>query len=166
MNNDTNNQLRLSGDSGPDPADRVIESALDQLGQAERLSAPTTLESRVLASTQALLAKSGAVEAPPVTARVSSFSWSLRIAAAIAVMACASAAWLAVRPAAPMISPTATTTPSVAALEEDIDAIITTASFADASVADELDKLDADTLNFGQSSASQDWLDVIEETSL
>lgn len=65
-----------------------------------------------------------------------------------------------------MISPTATTTPSVAALEEDIDAIITTASFADASVADELDKLDADTLNFGQSSASQDWLDVIEETSL
>lgn len=39
----------------------------------------------MLASTQ--VAKSGAVEAPPVTARVSSFSWSLRIAAAIAVMA-------------------------------------------------------------------------------
>lgn len=162
MSNDSNNQLRLSGDSGPDPADYVIESALDQLGQAERLIAPATLESRVLASTQALLATSGSVQASPVIARVNSFSWSLRIAAAIAVMACAGAAWLAVRPA----TPTAATTPSVAALEEDIDAIITTASFADASVADELDKLDADTLNFGQSSASQDWLDVIEEASL
>lgn len=162
MNNDTNNHLRLSGDSGPDPADRLVEAALDQLAQAERLSAPTTLESRVLASTQALLAKSGEAEAPPVIARVSSFSWSLRIAAAIAVMACAGAAWLAVRPT----TPTAPSTPAVAALEEDIDAIISVASFADASFADELDKLDADTLNFGQSSTSQDWLDVIEETSL
>lgn len=162
MNSDTNNHLRLSGDSGPDPADRMVESALDQLAQAERLSAPTTLESRVLASTQALLAKSGAAEASPVIARASSFSWSLRIAAAIAVMACAGTAWLAVRPALPTVQ----ATPAVAALEEDIDAIISVASFADASVADELDKLDADTLNFGQSSASQDWLDVIEETSL
>ncbi|MCC6970482.1 MAG: hypothetical protein IT434_09695 [Phycisphaerales bacterium] len=162
MNHDTTNQLRLSGESGPDPADRAVESALDQLGLTERLSAPSTLEARLLASTQALLAKSGAVEASPVIARVRSFSWSLRIAAAIAVMACAGAAWLAVRPAAPA-SATAST---VAALEEDIDAIITTASFADAGFADELDKLDADTLNFGQSSSGQDWLDLIEETSL
>lgn len=162
MNHDTTNQLRLSGEPGPDPADRAIESALDQLGQAERSSAPPTLESRLLASTQALLAKSGAVEAPPVIARVSSFSWSLRIAAAIAVLACVGAAWLAVRSPAPAVA----TTSTVAALEEDIDAIITTASFADAGFADELDKLDADTLNFGQSSSGQDWLDLIEETSL
>ncbi|MCC6230121.1 MAG: hypothetical protein IT432_12965 [Phycisphaerales bacterium] len=162
MNNDSNNQLRFTGDSGPDPADRMIESALDQIGQADRLSAPSTLESRVLASTQALLAKSGVADDARVITRVRSFSWSLRIAAAIAVMACGGAAWLAVRPAVPTVQ----SSPAMAALEEDIDAIITTASFADASVADELDKLDADTLNFGQTSASQEWLDVIEETSL
>jgi len=161
MSQDTKN-LHLTGDSGPDPVDRIVESALDQLGRTERLSAPPTLESRVLASTQALLAKSGPPQASPVIARVSSFSWSLRIAAAIAVVACAGSAWLAMRPS----TPTAPSTPVVAALEEDIDAIITTASFADASFADELDKLDADTLNFGQTSSSQDWLEVIEETSL
>lgn len=33
MNNDTNNQLRLSGDSGPDPADRVIESPSTSSGR-------------------------------------------------------------------------------------------------------------------------------------
>lgn len=162
MNNNGKNQLRLSDNPGPDPADRVIESALDLLGQTERLNAPSTLEVRVLASTQAILAKPGAAKASPVIARVSSFSWSLRIAAAIAVVACTGAVWLAMRPTTPTIK----STPAVAALEEDIDAIIAVASFADANFADELDKLDADTLNFGQSSTSQDWLDVLEETSL
>lgn len=162
MNHNTNSNLRLTDDSGGDTADRAIEATLDQLGRAERSSASPTLEGRVLAATQALLAKTDTREAAPVISHAGSWSWGLRIAAAITVVVCAGAAWLAVRPSAPAVR-TATV---VTALAEDVDALIMASSFADAGVADELVKLDADTLNFGQSSASQDWLDAIEDTSL
>lgn len=153
-------ELRLTGHPELSAADRAVESALDQLAHAERHAASPALEARVMASTQALLSRG---PAPVVSIPNRSFARGFRVAAAIGVMACAGAAWLAIRPAAPAESfPTA----SVSTLAEDIDALITATSFADAGFTAELDKLDADTLNFGQSSTGQDWLDAIEETSL
>lgn len=157
MNGTNENWPRIAPEDNG--GDREMESVLDHLGQAERESAPRTLEARVLASTQALLAKPGTVT---IRTRPAAYSWGLRMAAAVALIASVGAVWLAIRPAAP----TQPTTAVAATLAEDIDAIVSGVPFADANVADELVKLDADTLNFGQTSISQDWLDTLGDSAM
>lgn len=126
---------------------RAIESALAELGERDRGSAPAGLESRLEASTRHMLT---AEDAPVVIARIGhrmSLVSKLRIAASVAIVGGLAAVFLSNGPSS-SLSPIA-----ARSLEEDMNYVLELRSADEglAAMGDKIDTLFMDTSNVGDS---------------
>jgi hypothetical protein len=109
-----------------------LESALDALAEAERASSRAGIESRIFEATRTALSPGAGASAPAVIGRIG-LARGRRLAAGLAIMGAAGAAWIAVRTGGnhSVVAQTS--------LEQGLDAWLSVA--LDEANADELDEL-------------------------